>query len=158
MSCYNLNLNIKKYHSFIQILNETDSKQINSKERDHPRSLQGWENETVLLPHHLQRWDCNDSHTESVRGHTENRQPHLPLYSQGSLWGIPTVSLPIVRTDLLMGSSGWKATSLMEPAWPGNLYRILLLVVSHTYTNLQGIMKKKVRAFQSWGQGRSMAF
>lgn len=44
-----------------------------------------------------------------------------------------------------MGSSGWKASSLTEPAWPGSLYRILLEVVSHTYTNLQ----------QSLGQGRN---
>lgn len=43
-----------------------------------------------------------------------------------------------------MGSSGWKASSLTEPAWPGSLYRILLEVVSHTYTNLQ----------QSAGEGR----
>lgn len=44
-----------------------------------------------------------------------------------------------------MGSSGWKASSFTEPAWPGSLYRILLEVVSHTYTNLQ----------QSLGQGRN---
>lgn len=34
--------------------------------------------------------------------------------------------------DLLMGSSGWKASSFTDPAWPGSLYNILLDVVSHT--------------------------
>lgn len=38
--------------------------------------------------------------------------------------------------DSPIGSSGWKATSLTEPAWPGSLYRILRDVVSHMYTNL----------------------
>jgi len=36
------------------------------------------------------------------------------------------------REDLLMGSSGWKASSFTDPAWPGSLYKILLDVVSHT--------------------------
>lgn len=36
-----------------------------------------------------------------------------------------------------IGSSGWKATSLTEPAWPGSLYRILRDVVSQIYTNLK---------------------
>lgn len=57
-----------------------------------------------------------------------------------------------------MGSSGWKATSLMEPAWPGSLYKILLLVVSHTYTNLQGITENKAKAFQGWGQAEAWLF
>lgn len=47
-----------------------------------------------------------------------------------------------VKTDIKavfdspIGSSGWKATSLTEPAWPGSLYRILRDVVSQIYTNL----------------------
>lgn len=40
------------------------------------------------------------------------------------------------------GSSGWKTTSLTEPAWPGSLYRILRDVVSQIYTNLKTKKKK----------------
>lgn len=37
-------------------------------------------------------------------------------------------------TSLPMGSNGWKSTSFTQPAWPGNLQSIRLVVVSHIQT------------------------
>lgn len=37
---------------------------------------------------------------------------------------------------LLIGSLGWKSTSLTLPLWPGSLYNILRVLASQIYTNL----------------------
>lgn len=69
------------------------------------------------------------AHADGGQAASVSSAPHLH-------WISPMYSLLSLDADRMMGSSGWKATSLMEPAWPGSLYSILLLVVSHTYTNL----------------------
>lgn len=56
-------------------------------------------------------------------------------FSRGSAVQPALKLLPLTTCsgeDLLMGSSGWKASSFTDPAWPGSLYKILLDVVSHT--------------------------
>merc|ERR1712086_587872 len=46
----------------------------------------------------------------------------------------PKKTLRSLLHEPTIGSVGWKSTSLTEPTCPGSLYRILRVVVSHTYT------------------------
>lgn len=61
-------------------------------------------------------------------------------YSRAFPSYLPWISLIYSHSSLdderMMGSLGWKAISLMEAVCPGSFYKIFLLVVSHTYTNL----------------------